>query len=501
MLRLMRDDPAHSDVARQIHAGAVQWYTNGRDPTLSAEAAGREAFYHSLMLETGEESLLGRTPVGPSGLKDQRWMRLAQELGEAVDELPPKVAAQVRVLRGDRIEDRDATLLPEPIWQQWAARHGLELVGAGQAAAALALFDARQAVRPVRAEPEWLAQAYSDTARWGEYWHTVHEIDVLAPFPDRTELSSGRYALLNAFLSPPIDDFFDYERALREYFELRGTDSAPAAAFERLFLHLLCTFAIPVGRLYRPQRHWEAPPVAAEMLTQSGRRGREQGVIDIYPVDQLRRVMVWIGARSGAQTFGIEQPAALFRPDPQWMRDFAWFVGADPGKVNAYFRSLEGAADELRSHDLLGEWSLSYSRRLAPSEVIVLERSHIRRVARSMAVLRGDNPEFRPAIVLALQSVVSGQDDVGELGRIAWPLLPIQPADLDPSAIQRTGQRALVQLVEYVDRSGVMGEFLAGVRDARPGSALIGEVSRAFARWDAVHRQLLNVLAEDVLRP
>lgn len=130
----------------------------------------------------------------------------------------------------------------------------------------------------------------------------------------------------------------------------------------------------------------------------------------------------------------------------------------------------------------------------------MLGRSVLRRAAGLMQVLRGDNPELRPAIVLALQSVLSQQFDLGELGGIAWPLLPIQPADLDPLAIRRTGPRALVQLVEYVDRSGVMDEFLAGVGRAQPGSALIREVGRAFATWDEANRRLLDALAEDVLR-
>ena len=234
------------------------------------------------------------------------------------------------------------------------------------------------------------------------------------------------------------------------------------------------------------------------MLALSMRRGGEQGVKDLYPVDQLRRIMVWIGVPASSVQFVIDRPASLWRPDPQWMRDFARFIDVPGHGLDSYFQRLEREAGEVSSHQLLGDWSISYERALG-KDPIALNRPHILQVASLMPVLRGDNPELRPAILHALRSVVSRQEDATELARIAWPLLPIRPADLDPSAFRLTGSRSLIQLIEYVDRSGVMGDFLAEVSAAQPGSRLIHQVSEAFSTWDATNRRLLSALAEDVL--
>jgi hypothetical protein len=482
MLRLMSDDPAYAEVARQIHAAAVRWYRDGRDPVLSGEAAELEAFYHSLMLETGDESLSA----------DNRWVRLARDLGPAVSELPLKVEAQVRVLRGDQLRDRVALSLPDPLWQQWISQRGADLVNEGRATAALGLFDARQTAQPVRAEPRWLAQAYSDTARWDEYWPTARE---LGGSPS-SRLRSGRYAMLNALLSSDPSELAYSESTLADYLYQASTSEPPSAISERLFLHLLCTFGVPGGLLSQPTgTPWNPPREATSRLPSPARRGREVRLIEVYPVDQLRRIMVWIAGPAAEEQFVIEKPAALCRPDPRWMKDFARFTGTYNDRLDSYFHRLESVRADASSHELLGEWTLGYARAIGGDQ-IVLDRSQVRRADRWIRVLRGDNPELRPAILAALTDIVLMPTDMAFLGAVASSLLPVPAADLTSSALE--DRRSLVQLVEYIDRSGVMGPFLAEVRRNRPWSTLLRKVSEAFATWNRANRRLLDALGEQL---
>ena len=493
MLKLMSEDPRYAAIARQIHADAAAWYESGRDPVLPTDAAEVEALYHRMMLENGDEPVAEAGSTASSDPLGQQWARLAQALGETVDELPPKVAAQVRALRGDEISDRDAVLLPDPVWQQWVTRHGAALVENGLATGALEIFGSRPTVLPVMVEPPWLAQAYSDTARWGEYWRAASALSLPMSGIGPMALRSGRYAMLAALNSSEPDDMAGYEDTLSAYFGGPTDASEPSAIFERLFLHLLCTYGVPASRRYQPAAlPWLAPRLAYEIAESSLSRGGEQGIIDLYPIDQLRRVMTWIAASSSAE-FVLEKLAAFVRPDMRWMKDFAWLVGAEGKELDSYLERLTAAADTARTDELLGEWAIGYIRVLGRQR-IRLNRSRIRNAAERIHVLRGDNPELRPSIMLALREVAAEPDGMLELGRIARPLLPVLPADLHPEALGVTGWRELTQLVDYVDRSGVMPEFVSQVSTTWPASALLGSVATALRVWDDANRLLLDAL-------
>lgn len=300
MLKLMAGDPAYQDVTRQIHTNAVRWYESsgdGRD-RLPRDRARVEAFYHSLMLKTGDE------PVAPEHDPGrERWLLLAQQLGQAVDELPARVAAQVRVLRGDQIADQDANLLPDRVWQLWIEQRGKALVDNGESAAALDLFDIRQSL----ALPEWLGQACSDAGQWHRYWPTVR-----APGSRRVDyfFSSDRYALLNALLSGDRGNLVDYQAALSEYFSvlLDGDAATVPTRAERVFCRLLIDLGISRGQPgtvpWRP---------SAAYGTGSG--AGDQDVADRFPVDELRRVMTWIGTSPEDQDFVIGNAASFGLPD------------------------------------------------------------------------------------------------------------------------------------------------------------------------------------------
>ncbi|HLK02572.1 MAG TPA: hypothetical protein VKU39_22050, partial [Streptosporangiaceae bacterium] len=479
MLKLMANDPAHREVGPRIHAAAVDWYEHigARPDRLSPGRAQVEALYHSLMLKSGDEPV-----AAVDGPDAELWRRLAQQLGPAVDELPGKVAIQVRVLRGDPIDDEDAGLLPDSVWRHWIEARGRALVDNGAAAAALDLFGTRESA----ALPEWLGQACLDVARWDQYWPTVRGFRGTLRDP---LLVSGRYALLTGLLSQDDADLADYAAASSGYFSgLLGEGAASRASSESLFCDLLLELGMPSPwrgdvAWWRDAAWWRIPGAGAIDVT------------DRFPVDQLRRALTWLASPTPDATFVVGDVAALWRPDLTWMRNFARLADeqyeAALTPFLARFDSAVGGAPGMTAHQLLGEWSRDYADALGGPE-IRLRLSRVREAADEVRALRGDNPELRPVIQLALAGT-----DVRELAGIAERLLPVPAADLRASALPEgslSDRRTLVQLVEYIDRSGVMRAFLTAARRRWPEAELLQRVAAAFDTWDDVNNRLLDAL-------
>jgi hypothetical protein len=263
---------------------------------------------------------------------------------------------------------------------------------------------------------------------------------------------------------------------------------------------------------------------------------------DLYPVDRVRRALTWIETPQSNETFFLEQLAALFRPNPIWLAAFSQLIDDDPYPLGNYLISLATAAGTpwssqltgdnpsqlenylislatatgapweasgrspgdlgrpetgaLRTHEVLGEWAARFAR--VWKDRVQLQRDRLRDHPELIYVLRGDNPEMRPAIRLALAEAVPEDNGLAVLARIAQQILPIPTTDLYPDAVPRRNspdaRRTLVQLVEYVDRSGVMREFLAVLLTERPNSQLLHRVGAAFAIWDDAHARMLSAL-------
>ncbi|WP_033341831.1 hypothetical protein [Catenuloplanes japonicus] len=277
MLHLMTSDPDHAATLAAIHREAERWYLDERD--LSGEAAAVEAFYHRLM--PSPDGL----PLGPAGtaVDAVRWLTT---LGDAVADLPPTAAAEARVLRGELPPLREALLLRDSLWTQWAAERGRMLVDDDDAAGALSLLDARAA----GAEPKWLAQAYCDLGRWDDYWTRLDELGG-RPTLDRYPVVA---ALASADREPmgrmPEDDGPPVGAASR------------SEVLNRYFYLLLLQQPADIGLW----RQWDKRLVdyAASVPVNN------DSPHDRFPVDQLRRILVWVAARCPG---GVVTPQRLDR--------------------------------------------------------------------------------------------------------------------------------------------------------------------------------------------
>jgi hypothetical protein len=499
MLRMMSEEPEYAGLARRIHQDAIDWYTGGKDRELSPEAAEVEAFYHRMMLEPDDQPVLGGQweAAAEGDESGRRWTRLAQALGAAIAEFSPGVAAQVRVLRGDDLPDDEAHFLPVAAWNRWIEGRGATLVAEDQGAIALGLLAARLSRQAVAEEPAWLAQACSDTARWDDYWKMVPDLDRGTSRAVQDERRSGRYALLNALFSAQNrPNMVRYDRCLTGFLD-RISVGTPldVPAFERLFLALLCNLGVPASPRFEPSGNvLDQGQDLSRRLLLGADKGSELGP---YPIDQPRRALVWAGTPEASGTFRLRRLAGLFRPNPAWITAFSQLIGDDSSPIEHYVRTLVDARGTA-SHDVLGEWAARFARPWG--DQVLVRRDRLRDHPELISVFRGDNPEMRPAIRLALAEACSGRGGLRRLAGIAQQMLPIPVVDLNPGQVPLVGsseaRKTLVQLVEYVDRSGVMGEFLAAVRTEWPDHELLHRVGDAFGVWDGAHTRMLDKLAE-----
>jgi hypothetical protein len=150
-----------------------------------------------------------------------------------------------------------------------------------------------------------------------------------------------------------------------------------------------------------------------------------------------------------------------------------------------------------RSDEMLGEWARRFRR--AWRNPPAIGRDVLVRSPDSVKVLRGDNPELRPAIRLAVRDVVDTYG-IRAVTSIAQRLLPIPVRDFQPDVLENRClpvRKTIVQLVEYVDRSGVMAEFLQALARAYPSESRLQLVRRVFNAWDNLHYRLLYQIADD----
>lgn len=475
MLAMMSRDPKMREKIRSIHEGAARWYNPHPDMMEQPSTGTVEAFYHRMMLSTGEPPIVGQWSVrGYPSAEQDHHARFAWALGESVAEMAPAVEAQLRLLRDERLTPELAELLPDFLWERHVELTGASLVELDEPDAAIELYLKRQ--RPGSAtRPRWLAQAFCDNARWDDYAATANMWGI-AP--------AGRHDFVNLMVA---DDESARARLLLPADDGSTDDDG---GFLRAFM-------VALGRAQAGRGvHGVRPPATS----------RRKDIPSLaFPVDQLRQLIVHLltGAPlpwRGGKTPVFPDLAGLLVPDPRVMEAFSSLT------VNAGFdrvaRELEdlasramferpGSTSGVQSHDVLGTLAARIAKNRFNSPASLDDIA----VRDAIPALRGDNPELRPAIRHILQSVSPGDEWLKTLGEVASALLPVPVLDLRPDSLpllsEPTSRKALVTLVEYVDRSRIMRPFLKSVQERHPQPHRLAPIVRAFNRWDDAHHVLL----------
>ncbi|BCB83282.1 hypothetical protein Psuf_005950 [Phytohabitans suffuscus] len=445
MLRMMLDDPSQAGTARAIHEAAVAWYGNRAD--LPPEAARVEALYHRLM------TLPPEAEIPPADAPP------AMGLGDSIGDLPRPLAAQVRALWGDDLPDEDAALLPDRTWRAWVSERGQALVDGEQAALAIAMI-ARRPEQAARDEPDWLAQAYCDTARWPDYWSGFGRL----PRGSRSQIS---YAVVDAVCSGRPEQLDEVAFDLEVH---RGRPSRHRWYF---------TLLVRVAR--------DGPSGLATWRREDLPGARSKGSSRFaFPVDQLREAVAWVAAGFDGPWCEIVDITGLARPERRWIEDFGRLIDQP-------WRDVLPTGG--RANEILGRWSAQFAR--VHKGPIGIEPDILLREPDLLWLLRGDNPELRRGIRHCLGDVLRG-DGLRRLGAIATDLLPVPASDLRPEELppDEYAHRDLTTLVEYVDRSGVLGPFLGAAAGAWPDSEPVRRARDAFAAWDRANDDLLGALGD-----
>src|SRR6202000_2511634 len=144
---------------------------------------------------------------------------------------------------------------------------------------------------------------------------------------------------------------------------------------------------------------------------------------------------------------------------PARLEDYMVSLSTDAGIPWATLGRLSGDVGRpeggtLRTDEVLGDWAARFAR--SWKDRVQFQRTRLYENPKLIYVLRGDNPELRPAIRLALTEAVPEDNGLAVLATIAPRILPIPTADLHPDAVPSRNspdaRQTLVQLVEYVDR-------------------------------------------------
>jgi hypothetical protein len=477
MVAMMSRDPKMRARARDIHERAARWYNRQPDLMEQPSMATVEAFYHRMMLSAGEPPIVGQGSVsGRSSAEQDHHTRFAWELGESVTEMAPAVEAQLRLLRGERLTPELAELLPDTLWERHVAVAGASLVELDEAGAAVDLF-LKRPMSGFTDPPEWLAQAFSDSARWDEYAAAAATWNLIP---------AGRHDFVNLIVAG--DESARERLLLRDVSASTDTDGG-----------FLRAFMVALGRVQARREPKVNPPATSQPMDASSLA---------FPVDQLRQFIVHVltGAPlpwPGGTTPAFPDIAGLLVPDSRVMEAFNSLT-ADTGfdRIAGQLEDLAHRANSqrpdskemVRSHDVLG----TLAAQVAKTRFVVSASPDAVIIPAAFAALRGDNPELRPAIRHVLQTVAPNDEWLKTLGSIATSLLPVPVLDLRPDALpllsEPDSRKALVTLVEYVDRSRVMRQFLHSAQEQHPQPNRLDIIVRAFDRWDDAHKLLLDQL-------
>ncbi len=515
MLKMMQSDPVQTDRVRAIHRAAAAWYAGDRDEKLRGEEAKVEALYHQLAGREPDfdlpEAWLDRES---SSAERQIFLKQVGQLGSAVQDFPPRIAAQVAFAQGETITEETWLYLPRKHQVRWLEERGTSLLHDGYAAHALALHETYAAGRAIVEEPRWLAQAYFETARWDEY----------RPGTRTDSGQSQKYQFLNAVFSGNVDDVAAtgerIYRSLRRQAGDKSSHAVDAITTQQDFFVLWLLRAHgydnaeakdAMRRLVGALHIFVDSLLVLSNQVASTQRAQQGFQPSLSPADQGRRQLFWAKNSKEGAIWLLSKPdlIGVFRPDPQWLRALAkalqlpktrriyeiatgldWLRGVRSKRLP---NSMSQLVAHNKSVNILDTWAIDFASAVQPS---ARGFSRNKNSCEAAYLLRGDNPELRPMVREALADAFPGSADFRVLAEIADSVLPVTPSDFEIETFVldsiRHPLQQRIKLVEYVDRSGVLRAFLQAACAARPASKRLRRVTQVVVQWDDAFCDLIE---------
>ena len=470
-----------TDVIRDIHRRALDFYTKPSESGEDASAARTEAMYHRMMLV--DDTTAERVTA-------EEIREIAASFGGDVELLTPALRLRVRQLTLQPLTLEEALLLPDEDWRSYAYREGLARLDVRQEpASALALVEHRGVADP-DTMPEWHLRALDAAVRWDrldagwleqvrvsqapssqapEDWGTHSAAKSLLLF--RRQAYAAAMVVAHGVV---IEMYMAVRRFARQQNKLAG--------------YLRCANYALLSRAAYKSTAPDRGMLLGE-LVDADWPFSELGEIENPALDlELRRYAALTWRPGGKLAVSPPLTPYAFVPDPDWLRRVAAAHEAD-ASVDAWLASwlaYTGTAPTIVEllNTKANEFATRLLRRDFKVDTLVPENPPDNFDA---MLLLGDNPEMQPAARYALREAFRTHRDLYRLAELAIPHLPIVPADLQPNVFAQASQlpaQRIALLVEYADRSRVLGRILDAAARERPTTEALGLMSKSFARWE-----------------
>lgn len=464
MLQSLRDDPVEGPRVFAVHMAAFRWYGKIRQLGEASDlSVDTEWFYHRLMVEPLEyfDALIHEWP--PAVLLD---------IAQSANDFPPAIRVRLLDRVGRRLTEHEAKLLPADRRVAWAEKQAEELVAIGAPERALRLWARMSDSRPARA---WIAAAKFQAQSWDDE-RDLFEADYSG--------SSLRFAYLTSFilkrrqshsvLCDRLDDLLDQRLSNQENWDSSLVE-------DTYFARMVSDRS---GQAHRALLNigWE-----------------KVRLLDVNPTGFLRSQKIL--SNPPLHVAGREFYRSLaygFRPTPEFQEKIIYeiqrVVPTAYVTVN-FFRALDSKMQAgVKSAQVLGVWADGFAN--AYRKDIDVATSHGRRLPvdgdleHLIAVFRPDDPEWRIPLRTALSRRALGpwvEETVEALQQILgrWVPLDLRPGLL-LAELHRNPRRAWMRTIEYVDRCGLLRDFIA--RIPQGVDYQLSDVVTAYLDWDARRR-------------
>ncbi|MDG2528485.1 ATP-binding protein [Caulobacter endophyticus] len=458
MLDYMRKDKAQYKCLRAVHARAAEWWRGQ-----PGEDARLEATYHRL-------ALMGRNDILDSYVfSADHLARLTPDL----DDFEPSVAAQVRLVLGLPLSEKQACALPQPLRGRWANARAEGLVARGSPKSALSLWRRHGVGEPVG---DWRCQAAFQGLVWDDWIFD----------PPAQPLKRLKYHVLLTHVSPnpAVRD----ERCERLW---NAIDESRRAIQDRVvesaqienayFLSLLPTPAfLPVFSFDRRFELRSLDP------------GDLRGPITANDLWQLRA----LGARLplGRHIDVLKVLNGAFRPSTRWLKAVSESLTGHGYSSQAIDHFTDRLTSEMALADpertsstiLLGHWANRFAETLVRS----IPRNSPTETLRVLPSDRGLDPEWRLPLRLAFSKTFKDSLSLGVFSDALRRALDPLPSDFVLGTLYprrgETWRWPWGRVVEFLDRADALPRLLTD--PAVCGHHALRPICDAYLSWYELRR-------------